>query len=266
MREFFICRRFQKRRSVLGPLQCLGLLLVLSSVVAPVAHAKTSHNLNGTSPERQSRPSVTLPNLEDDASRWDIYHDGGQNSGAIANVGTPSLDGSALALSLESGDPYTGFQAYRELPLIDATTFEMQMSFYVTDEATIQGLEFTMNRWHANQRMEWALQWEQYGDGSLQEGVPPTWRLWTGQGWQDTGVTQALSLASWHTLTLTGDIFQGKVRYLNFACDTLSTPLSLSFPPTSSPGEKVVLGSQIDGNANEDPAQVYFDKVGLTVQ
>jgi hypothetical protein len=58
-----------------------------------------------------------------------------------------------------------------------------------------------------------------------------------------------LALSTWHVLTLSGDIFNGNVRYRSFSCDDLGSPLSLVFPSVSSPGDKVVIGTQIDGNA-----------------
>jgi len=216
--------------------------------------------------QRLSSSPIILRNLDDDASQWDLYHDGGQNTGTIVNVSAPSLDGNALEQTLLQGDPYSGLHMYRTLPQMNATSFKLRLSFYFTDQATIQGLEFTVDSWHQNQRMEWALQWEQYGDGTLQQGISPTWRLWTGQSWQNMGITQPLSLSTWHTLVLSGDIFHGNVRYRSFRCDDLGTPLSLVFPPTSSSGEKVVVGTQIDGNSHEDRAQAYFDQVNLSVQ
>src|SRR5438132_8247409 len=158
--------------------------------------------------------SVTAPitaSLEDNASQWGIFYDGSNASAKLENVSQPSVDGSALKISLISGQPYTGIHAYRNLPANDtATKFDLALLFYFSSVTPIQALEFTMNTWVNNQRWEWALQWENIGDGSPQQGNPPTWRLWTGRSWQNIGVRQQLSAKTWHKLRLKGDLLQGQ--------------------------------------------------------
>ena len=240
-------------------LLCCILCISLSSLVFS-SEAWASTRIHSTVSAHTSLPdSFQLPDLDDDSSQWSTYEDGGTNSHTLSSVGTPSLDGQALSLSLLGGTPYTGIHAYRTLPQINANTFEMDVSFYLTSQENLQGLEFTINRWHANRRLEWAMQWEQFADGTIQQGLAPTWRVWTGQSWQNTGRTQPLALDTWHTFTLSGNIVRGQVHYLNFSCDEMSSPLGLVFPPTTSPGEKIVLGAQIDGNAQEAPVTVTLD-------
>jgi len=151
------------------------------------------------------------------------------------------------------------------LPAVNsATSFSATYSFFFPELKAIQGLEFTMNKWTNDQRWEWALQWQIVPDGSVRQGAPNSWRLWDGQYWQDTGVTQALQTGTWHTLHLTGDIVDGQVHYLGFICDGLSTDLqSQSFAPVSSPGEKLAIALQLDGDITEAPYKVYFDQVNL---
>ena len=240
-------------RSLSVRLMFLLLFFLISTTMAS-AHPLRSH----------AEPLI-LSDMDNDVSQWSIFQDGGLDSYTLTPVDNPSLDGQALSLALLGGTPYTGIHAYRSFPQMNATTFDLQLSFYLSKQENLQGLEFTMDHWHAGKRMEWAMQWEQFGDGTIQQGLPPTWRIWTGQNWQNIGIMQPLALNSWHTFSLLGDTFHGQVRYLHFRCDDLAAPISLTFPPIHSGGEKVVVGAQLDGNAQEEPTTVTLDQVSLSV-
>ena len=191
-----------------------------------------------------------ITNLEDNALQWGIFQDGGSATGTLANVKSPSIDGTALKVSLVGGQPYVGIHAYRNLPAANmATTFELNLYFSFTHESSIQALEFTVSKWMNNWRWEWALQWEHLGDGGPQQGNPPTWRLWTGK--------------SWHFLHLYGDISNGQVHYITFSCDGISANLSQMFDSVSSPGDKLAVAVQLDGDNHEDSYQMYIDGVDL---
>jgi hypothetical protein len=206
-----------------------------------------------------SHPWLPQPSgLEDDASQWGIFYVGGNALGRVDNVADPSIDDTALKISLVNGDPYTDVQAYRNLQPADAaTTFDLSLSFYFPNVTPIHALEFTMSKWVNNQRWEWALQWENIG-----VGVPPSaWNLWNGSSWQKIGVTQVLSTNQWHMFHLKGDIIRGQVHYISFSCDGVSMNLGQIFLPVPSNGIKLAVGIQLDGDAHEDPYQVYIDKV-----
>jgi hypothetical protein len=206
-------------------------------------------------------PSPT-PGLEDDASQWGIFYDGGSANASLNNVANPSLDGSALQISLSGGDPFTGIHAYINLPPDNAAhTFDLSLSFYFTNVTPIQALEFTMNQWVNNQRWEWAMQWQHIGDGTPQQGNPPNWRVWTGSGWQDSGVMQQLAVNAWHKFHLKGNIVNGQAHYISFACDDISVNLGRSFNRVYSTGDKLAVAVQLDGNNHEAPYDVYIDSV-----
>ncbi len=222
-------------------------------------------------PDSHTRPiqthtvsSTSLANLDDDVSQWGIFQDRGSAITTIDNVSKPSTDGLSLKTSLLGGQPFAGAHVYRNLaPANTAKAFEMHLSFYFTSLDHIQALEFTLNKWSGNQRWEWALQWERIGDGTPQQGNPPTWRLWTGKSWQDSGVRQSLTANTWHTLSLKGDSMNGQVHYISFTCDTIPAQLRQTFSPVSSPGEKLAVAVQLDGDSQEEPYTLYIDQVTL---
>ena len=165
-----------------------------------------------------------------------------------------------MQVSLLSGQPYVGIHAYRNLaPADTATSFNLTLSFYFPTATPIQALEFTSSKWVNNQRWEWALQWEHIGSGV----TTPVWRLWTGSSWQEIGLTQQLAAKKWHKLHLKGNISNGQVHYISFSCDSLSANLGQTFAPVSNPGDKLAVAVQLDGDSNENPYQLYIDKVSL---
>lgn len=205
-------------------------------------------------------PATTAANLDDDATQWGIFYDGGTAMATLQNVAKPSVDGKSLQVSLISGQPYVGIHAYRNLsPADTATSFDLTLSFYFPDATHIQALEFTMSKWVNNQRWEWAMQWERIGSGV----TTPVWRLWTGSSWQSIGVTQQLAASKWHKLHIKGNISNGVVHYISFKCDTISANLSQTFAPVSNSGDKLAVAVQLDGDSQEDPYQIYIDQVSL---
>ena len=242
------------------------LTIPFTSAVARAAPGLTRPAPSSTRATQVSTTTTVLSNLEDNASQWGIFQDHGSARGTVSNVASPSIGGDALAASLIGGQPYTGIHAYRNLTAIDnLTSVQLDLSFRFSNATPVQALEFTTSKWENNQRWEWALQWEHVGDGGPQQGAAPTWRLWTGSSWQDTGVTQQLSAGTWHTLHLTGDIYNGNVRYTSFQSDGVTTSLTQVFAPVSSPGNVLAVAVQLDGDNHEDAYKMYIDGVTLSV-
>jgi hypothetical protein len=218
-----------------------------------------------TPPPSLSPLPSAASNLDDDAAQWGIFFSGGTGIAHVTNVPTPSVDGNALQISLKSGKPYTGVLAYQNLsPDSIANTFDLELLFYFSDLASIQALEFSMNQLMNSERWEWAMQWQHIGDRSPQQGSPPNWRIWTGTRWQDSGVMQKLTAHVWYHFHLQGNIVDGQVHYLSFACDGPSRDLGQTFNPVSHNGtDNMAIGVQLDGNHNEDPYEVSIDVVSF---
>lgn len=213
--------------------------------------------------------------LEDDAAGWTVYIDGPAGKSAQYRkdtVSSPSLDGRALRFILTGGDPYVGVLTARSLPpQPEATAFELGFWWQYTPPTTfdnrggpsrVQALEWAMDLWTPHGRFEWAAQWDNVlGDNGAGK---PQWRLWTGTSWQGMGLTQMLAANRWHYFQLRGAIVAGQVHYARMISDKVSRPLHQHFPPTSLTGNYVPQVSfQLDGNAQEQPYTVYFDKVSL---
>jgi len=203
--------------------------------------------------------SVSFANLDDEADRWTTIQD--TVVGKATSIQNPSVDGNAVKVSLAKGHPGNSILAQRTLGRADnVTTFALSLSFYFPSAASIQALGFSIDKWVNHQRWQWKLQWLNFpGAGHL-----PSWHVFDGNYWQDTHVIQDLSVNMWHTLQFKGDIVNGQVHYISFSCDATSASLDQTFTSVSDPGEnQLAVQVELDGGAQGNPYDVYFDEVNL---
>jgi hypothetical protein len=172
---------------------------------------------------------------------------------------------------------HSNIHCYRNLPPGDSTSdvFELGLGFWYQPNTTfnnvggasvVQALEFTMSKWENGLRYEWALQWQNVGTGA------PQWRYWDPalpepDRWVPTGVTGEVSGMAWHTLTLQGQISNGRVHYRHFILDGQQYSLaSYTVDPAPDPGaeDRFAVAVQLDGNATVTPYEVFVDNVTLT--
>lgn len=244
--------------------------VVVSALLMMLGLSVTTARAGQWQPPRYTHHAVQL---EDQSSYWGVYIDPPWRSvrARIQNAPSPSIDGRALKITLSGGQPYTGLHVYRNLMHAPASPraryFRLEMRYrFGPSQRPIQALEFTMSVWRGYQRWEWALQWERVPDGTAQQGMPPTWRIWTGFTWDNLGVRQHLAADRWHSLVLWGDIDAGRrVQYRGFISDGESTALSGQYVATRSTygGAYLSVGTQLDGDAREDPYVVYLDRIAL---
>ncbi len=132
---------------ILGSLCLIFLSLVTCGALLSPGNPSSKANSTGTQAQTDAIAGTTAANLDDDASQWGIFYDGGTATAIVQNVSKPSVDGSAIEVSLISGQPYVGIHAYRNLaPADTATTFNLTLSFYFPTVTPIQALEFTENK------------------------------------------------------------------------------------------------------------------------
>jgi hypothetical protein len=225
--------------------------------------------------EGQSNPaSAKSYDLDQYAQDWGVFCEG-DPTWEKSDVATPSLDGQALRCALTGGQPYSNAHFYRNLePAPAASTFTFTLSFYFSPTttcnnqptpSTVQAVEFTMNKWHQSYRYEFALQWQNVGDGA------PQWRYWDPHATPDPWVafsppiTQCLSGETWHTLTLDGEIAGGLARYTGFTIDGTHHTMVQTAAPAYTPSEpdRLAVAIQLDGNAVQSPYEVVVDRVSL---
>ena len=222
-------------------------------------------------------PSSRSDDLDETSDDWGVYVEGSP-TWDLDNVARLSLDGNSLRLALTGGAPYSNAYFYRLFPPEPAAVdFAVTFPFQFRPESTcnnppgtpsvVQAIEFSMNTWDGSQRFEWALQWQNVGNGA------PQWRYWDpSQPEPDRWValqpamTQCLVGKQGHTLTLRGKIRNGETYYQSFTVDGVTHPLDTSVPAatdTSHPPQ-MAIAVQLDGNFEESPYVVYLDNVTFT--
>jgi len=220
-------------------------------------------------------PSSAIHDLDEDAMDWGVYCEGSP-MWVKESATMPSIDGKSLRCSIVGGDPYSNMHCYRNLLSEPATAmFTLTLSFWFSPTitfnnrgapSTIQALEFTMNKWKHSKRYEFALQWQNVGEGA------PQWRYWDpeqSESWVSLGVTktEALELEEglWHSFALEGGIINGQVHYKEFTIDQQSYDLDVTVFPASVPEEpdRLAVAVQLDDNFEEMPYDVFFDQVSF---
>jgi hypothetical protein len=222
--------------------------------------------------------SGTLSDLQADADQWKVWVDPGDAPSDAVFYDPPTLTDEpghrALRLAITGGNrPYTHIHCYRTLDYDKrATAVVMKMRWRFSDTtwnnegapSTIQMLEPAMNIWNGRKRFEWALQWQNVGDGSVEGEGAPAWRLWNGSSWEGTGFSQRLEPNAWHDLELSGEIVDGAVHYARMVSDSLEIPLDRTFAATEAvEGKRMAVTMQLGGNYNEDAYQCYIRNLDL---
>ena len=247
---------------------------------------------------RESLAFLTSVNLDSDHTQWKPFTEVPTPglptpSSAINSVSSPSLDGDALRCAITGGYAYSNLHCYRNLSgAPNSNTFMMSLSFYYRPRSTfnnqggssiVQALEFTMSKWLGQSRYEWAVQWENVGNGA------PKWRYWDPDHldsnnqpdrWVDLTIPVPLEILElegehWYTLKLEGNIMAGKVHYTRISIDKINDavegwiyPLDITVEPAAEAGDKLAVAVQLDGNdwngtGQLSPYEVFLDQVTL---
>jgi hypothetical protein len=217
--------------------------------------------------------------LETDPDDWQIWVDPGDAPPDAVWYDAPALiednGHPALRLAITGGNrPYTHIHAYRTLEALpSATRFTLNLDWKFSETtwnneggaSTIQMIEPAMSSWSGSERYEWALQWQNVGDGSVQDGDAPAWRIWNGASWQTTGFSQRLEPNRWHRLHLDGFMEPGLVCYERMISDDAEVPLPFSVPatPALEPARSAVT-MQLGGNYREDPYHCLIRHVSFS--
>jgi hypothetical protein len=137
--------------------------------------------------------------------------------------------------SRESGDTGARLQVQYRLPRTpDAVMFQVGFSWRFSPRDTMFGpgrvtpgtsIELMMEKSTLGRRDVWGLRWSS-GDGYDEyRQVSHTWKVWNGERWHDTRITQRLSPDRWHFLQLQGDVLGDYVRYMHLVSADLSRSL-----------------------------------------
>jgi hypothetical protein len=246
---------------------CLLLIFSLLSASFGQIHAQGDCSRGST-----NSPSSQTENLEQSVEDWGGYCER-TPTWNIENVPSTASSDGALRCALTGGEPYSNIHCYRNLlaePQAVAFDLNLNFSFPPTtcnnqgSDSTIQAIEFAMNKWQDGKRYEWALQWQNVGEGA------PQWRYWDANQqdqWVPIGAEIeeiCLSGGQFHTLSLQGDIVNDQIHYKRFILNDQTVEMDITIAPIQdSVDDKLAVAIQLDGNAEETPYYVDIDNVNF---
>lgn len=235
--------------------------------------------------------------LEEFGGDWGVFCEKSPTF-RIRNVLMPALDGRSLECAITGGTaPFSNVHCFLDLAENSAATnFIVKYSFlyrptttHGDDQATVQALEFTMNKYKNELRYEWALQWRNVGiSGNPAEGAPQ-WYYWDRFDWvliPDLPIDHRLEANCWHTITIEGDIQDDRIHYRRFSVErvpSVSSRAPMCPPPLNEKGyfmaheldlvtmpvvqegepDRLRVAVQLDGNFEVSPYEMFIDKVSL---
>ncbi|MBL8160638.1 MAG: hypothetical protein JNJ61_01535 [Anaerolineae bacterium] len=234
-----------------------------------------------TNPDAETDMSVT--DLDNDVTFWGGFCDNSKPEWEMVNVQTPtpSGDSQALRCSITGRDKYGKLHCYRNFALTGGVGFAMFTGDFrfkftsttcnnLSTSSVIQGIEFTFSQWLRGVRHEFALQWENVTDGSLNDAAPQ-WRYWNGRAWRPFAlpIPECLSgdltpsANNWHSLRLEGVILGGRAEYRSFIINGTEHELdNLSVGAVSNnQSDHLAIALQLDANSIPDPYDVLLDDV-----
>ncbi|MCK9554607.1 hypothetical protein M0R36_02155 [bacterium] len=224
----------------------------------------------GCSTENNVRHYISaIDDLEEYDSSWFTFCKGAP-AWSIKKVNNPSLDGDALKISILKGSPYANVHFFADLfPEPEAVDFSLSLYFMFRPKttfnnegapSTIQAIEFSMSKWDLSKRYEFALQWQNVGEGA------PQWRYWDPHNpkpWTDLGIYQTFEPKKWYYFKMEGSIVDGKVLYRGFTVDRKRHLLGISVRPDPmfEEADHLAVAVQLDANFECAPYDVFIDKV-----
>jgi hypothetical protein len=174
---------------------------------------------------------------------------------------TPSLDGASSEFFVGGTTPYGAALWWKQLgPIDSATNFVYDMSFYLTDAAAPQALEFDVNQSVGGKKFIFGTECDFHG--------AKTWRVWdTTLHWQDTGVscTAAQTAKVWHNLRWefqrTSD---SRMHFIAVTVDGVRRSVDRYYRPQASSVRELNVAFQMDGNSTMTDYHVWVDKIKLS--
>jgi hypothetical protein len=234
--------------------------------------ASTTFSVNVTT--KQSAPVTqiqTLPLWDGCSSKFPPGHPragqlcaagyGNAVSTITENQASPSLTGHSTKFTMGGPIKYTNFLWTKYLGGGSApSNFTYDLWFYIDNPQYAQALEFDANQTFGGTRWVFGTECNLRGD--------KVWDVWDGvNGWTPTKVPcSALPAKTWNHLVWKFQRVGTKVRYISVQLNGTTWPLNLYYnyqAKTPWRFEGIDVAFQMDGDYEQDPYNVWLDKVTL---
>lgn len=178
-----------------------------------------------------------------------------------SGIASPSLTGSAIKFNITGGTPWADALWWKQVGGNDAIThFVYEMSYYLTDPAAAQALEFNVNQNAGGWRYEYATQCDIRGAG--------VWRIWdhSQMHWVATSApcptpeANTWNKLSWEFARTTDH----KVVWVAVTLNGQRSVINQSFDAFAAAGSGIDVAFQMDSDGGPTPWSVWVDKISLT--
>jgi len=193
-------------------------------------------------------------------------------------VSSPSMSGAAAEFSVGGtslyGDAFfnnhlIGAYSSEGLPDTGGTlvptlhTFVYDVYFYGTNLALSQALEFDVNQFFSSMGFIWGHECRIAGGNQ--------WDVWDNVNakWTPTGVACNPNSNAWNHLTIQVErTSNNELLYRSITLNGETHNVNLTFPAGTAPSNwyGVTINYQMDGDAKQDPYNVYLDKLTFSYQ
>lgn len=178
-----------------------------------------------------------------------------------SGITSPSLSGSAIKFNITGGTPWADALWWKQIGGNDSVThFVYEMSYYLTNPAAAQALEFNVNQNAGGWRYEYATQCDIRGAG--------VWRIWdhSQMHWVATSAPCPTPAAnSWNKLSWefarTAD---HKVVWVAVTLNGQRSVINQSFDAFNASGSGIDVAFQMDSDGGPTPWSVWVDNISLS--
>jgi hypothetical protein len=176
------------------------------------------------------------------------------------NQSTPSLDGKSAQFSMGGPTPYSNMLYFNAVAGgNNVSHFTYDLYFYIDNPTAAQALEFDINQTFGGNRWVWGSECNFNGSGK--------WDIWDDiNGWKPTTIDcPPFPANTWTHLVWNVERVGSQVHYISLTVgdQTYNVDTYYSNQPNWTL-EEIDVAFQMDGNFEQQPYNVWLDKVNLT--
>ncbi|HLJ26784.1 MAG TPA: hypothetical protein VKY85_08750 [Candidatus Angelobacter sp.] len=181
-------------------------------------------------------------------------------SSMIQGQSTPSLDGQASQFTMGGPTGYSNELWFESLRGgTNVTHFVYDLSFFIDNPDKPQALEFDVNQTFGGLRWTWGTECNFRGTGK--------WDIWDplNEKWVPSQVDcKPFPANTWIHLVWNFERVNGQVHYISVSVNGVTSNVDAFFQPQQSwTLEDINVAFQMDGDFEQDPYNVWLDKVTL---
>ncbi len=187
---------------------------------------------------------------------------GTADSTIVQNQTAPALEGSSAKFTMGGPTPYSNMLYFNAIAGgNNVSHFTYDLYFYIDNPNASQALEFDINQTYGGKRWVWGSECNFNGSGK--------WDIWDDvNGWKPTVIPcTPFPANTWTHVVWDVERVGDQVHYISLTVGDQTYNVDTYYP--NQPDwtlEEIDVAFQMDGNSQQEPYNVWLDKVSLTAQ